>query len=116
MVFSVRLHANLHEVSSHDASVYHILMCIDETNDAGGNEAVEFFQRSGLSKEPLYQVHEPDCAAVLILQSALYLRDSLTDRVSVLQIWNVVANNNPYLSKQQFYTAMRLVSAAQVFG
>lgn len=31
-----------------------------------------------------------------------------------LQIWNAVAGNNPFLSKQQFYTAMRLVSAAQV--
>jgi hypothetical protein len=31
-----------------------------------------------------------------------------------MQIWNAVAGNNPFLSKQQFYTAMRLVSAAQV--
>lgn len=58
-------------------------MCMYEINEAGGNEAVEFFQRSGLSKEPLYQVHEPDCticATVLILQSALQLRDLLTCR------------------------------------
>ena len=30
------------------------------------------------------------------------------------QIWSAVAGNNASLSKQQFYTAMRLVSAAQV--
>lgn len=34
----------------------------------------------------------------------------------MLQIWNAVAGNNPFLSKQQFYTAMRLVSAAQASG
>jgi hypothetical protein len=35
---------------------------------------------------------------------------------SMVQIWNAVAGNNPFLSKQQFYTAMRLVSAAQASG
>lgn len=34
----------------------------------------------------------------------------------MFQIWNAVAGNNPFLSKQQFYTAMRLVSAAQRGG
>ncbi len=88
-----------------------------DNHEAGGNEAVEFFQRSGLSKEPLYQVRRPDnafasacrfCALHENLQSISMCLNS------VLQIWSVVANNNPYLSKQQFYTAMRLVSAAQV--
>mmetsp|Transcript_13483 Transcript_13483/g.40790 ORF Transcript_13483/g.40790 Transcript_13483/m.40790 type:complete len:521 (+) Transcript_13483:285-1847(+) len=58
----------------------------DGDGRVGGNEAVEFFRRSGLNKEPLFQ------------------------------IWNAVSNNSPYLSKQQFYTAMRLVSAAQRSG
>lgn len=52
----------------------------------GGAEAVDFFQRSGLPKDPLFE------------------------------IWNAVANGKPFLSKQQFYTAMRLVSAAQRGG
>ncbi len=33
---------------------------------------------------------------------------------SMHQIWNAVAGDRPFLTKQQFYTAMRLVSAAQV--
>lgn len=32
----------------------------------------------------------------------------------LLQIWGVVAGESAFLSKQQFYSAMRLISVAQV--
>ena len=82
---------------------------------AGGGEAVEFFQRSGLNKEPLFQVCRPDRPGPFLAAVRRPRLRCAKFHVVPPQIWNAVANNSPYLSKQQFYTAMRLVSAAQVW-
>lgn len=49
-----------------------------------GGEAVQFFQKSGLPRSP-----------------------------TLFKIWQYVAGDRPSLTRQEFYTAMKLVSAAQ---
>lgn len=50
----------------------------------GGGEAVQFFQRSGLPRSP-----------------------------TLFKIWQIVAGDRSSLTRQEFYTAMKLVSVAQ---
>ena len=57
---------------------------LDKDGVLSGGEAVQFFQRSGLPRNP-----------------------------TLFKIWQYVAGDNPSLSRQEFYTAMKLVSAAQ---
>lgn len=57
---------------------------LDKDGVLSGGEAVQFFQRSGLPRNP-----------------------------TLFKIWQYVAGDKPSLSRQEFYTAMKLVSAAQ---
>ncbi len=57
---------------------------LDNDGVLSGSEAVGFFQRSGLPRSP-----------------------------TLFKVWQYVAGDRPSLSRQEFYTAMKLVSAAQ---
>lgn len=57
---------------------------LDNDGVLSGSEAVGFFQRSGLPRNP-----------------------------TLFKVWQYVAGERPSLSRQEFYTAMKLVSAAQ---
>ena len=57
----------------------------DRDGVLSGAEAVQFFLRSGLPKHP-----------------------------TLFKVWQYVAGDRPALSRQEFYTAMKLVSLAQV--
>ena len=57
---------------------------LDNDGVLSGTEAVGFFQRSGLPRNP-----------------------------TLFKVWQYVAGDRPSLSRQEFYTAMKLVSAAQ---
>lgn len=57
---------------------------LDNDGVLSGSEAVGFFQRSGLPRNP-----------------------------TLFKVWQYVAGDRPSLSRQEFYTAMKLVSAAQ---
>ncbi len=59
---------------------------VDRDNRLSGAEAVAFFGKSGLDKQTLFKV------------------------------WQGVAGDRPYLSRQEFYTAMKLVAVAQGQG
>ncbi|KAK9849935.1 hypothetical protein WJX84_005820 [Apatococcus fuscideae] len=58
----------------------------DRDGKVSGGEAVEFFQKSGLSKETLFEV------------------------------WKMVAGNNSALTKPQFFGTLRLIALAQRSG
>jgi hypothetical protein len=58
---------------------------LDRDGVISGTEAVTFFQRSGLPTNP-----------------------------TLFKIWQYVAGDRPSLSRQEFYTSMKLVSLAQV--
>ena len=59
---------------------------VDRDNRLSGGEAVSFFGKSGLNKQTLFK------------------------------IWQGVAGDRSYLNRQEFYTAMKLVSVAQGHG
>ncbi|KAL4419756.1 hypothetical protein ABPG75_006854 [Micractinium tetrahymenae] len=60
---------------------------LDRDGVLSGAEAVAFFQRSGLPQSP-----------------------------TLFKVWQYVAGDRPALSRQEFYTAMKLVSLAQLNG
>lgn len=57
----------------------------DRDGKVSGGEAAQFFLRSGLSQNP-----------------------------TLFKIWQLVAGNGAFLNHQAFYTALKLVSLAQV--
>ena len=57
----------------------------DKDGVVSGGEAVQFFSKSGLPTNP-----------------------------TLFKIWQYVAGDRPSLNRQEFYTAMKLVSLAQV--
>ena len=80
----------------------------DRDGVVSGAEAVEFFQRSNLGQETLFQVghlHNLHCAE----------QPLSTSEESMPQVWNMVAGDTPALSKPQFYSTLRLISLAQVW-
>ena len=107
---------------------------VNKDGKVGGGEAVPFLQRSGLSKDALFKVsgtpclrHGRPCSCEPCqwifagdLRSAASQYSPLARRSDELlwraQIWSVVAGESAFLTKQQFYSAMRLISVAQVLS
>jgi epidermal growth factor receptor substrate 15 len=89
---------------------------LDKDGVLSGPEAVQFFLRSGLPQNPtLFKVR-----ALLQQPSTLHwngimgLQADTASACAGLQIWQYVAGERPSLSRQEFYTAMKLVALAQV--
>ncbi|EFN53813.1 hypothetical protein CHLNCDRAFT_58481 [Chlorella variabilis] len=68
-------------------NVWFVAADLDRDGVLSGHEAVQFFQRSGLPQNP-----------------------------TLFKVWQYVAGDRPALSRQEFYTAMKLVSLAQLNG
>ena len=110
---------------------------VNKDGKVGGGEAVPFLQRSGLSKDALFKVSGHSCCCLLLLlltmltqtlrsegdlraRHAVFAncnvsanRCMVPNAVCSVQIWSVVAGESAFLTKQQFYSAMRLISVAQ---
>ena len=111
---------------------------LDHNGVVSGQEAVEFFQRSNLSQDTLFQVCHwgafqmkmmiPDdlkhvgkgnvsAALVYRCHDPQHLRRATAARCLCAhvrhQVWNLVAGDNSSLTKPQFYSTLRLISLAQ---
>ena len=95
------------------------------TGALAGRDAVAFFGRAGLSQATLFQVCERRMEGREKRESvgkterkkrgrARCPHSLLPPTLAPLQIWQVVAGDAPAMTKPQFYSALRLVSLAQV--
>lgn len=82
----------------------------DRDGKVSGAEAVEFFQKSGLSKETLFEA-----SLVNFRNFRITLQNQLPN-MNLLQVWKMVAGNNSALTKPQFFGTLRLIALAQVIS